>query len=389
VKFDGVGNMYIANQVNNVIRKISASGIIATIAGSGVAGYMGDGGQATDSKLYIPDDVAFDADGNLYIADGGNAVIRKINTLGVITTFAGIIGGGFGGDGGPAIAAQLNDPFGIVFDNIGNLYFSDGGNYRVRKISTSGIITTVAGTGISGCSGDGVPATAAQFKIPGYLAISSTGEIYIPDWECRTVRKINNLGIISTVAGGGSETGDGIPATAALLNSPEAVVIDNSGNLYISSYTTCAIRKVSTSGIISTVVGDNTCGYSGDGGPATAAEINQEAICSYVDAGGDLYIADSKNNRIRKVTYPSTAIGNVTNTAQAISIYPNPAQNEITITAPDKIETITITNMIGQSVPTPVISMKERESILNVASLPGGVYFVSVNEVHVGKMVKE
>jgi hypothetical protein len=146
---------------------------------------------------------------------------------------------------------------------------------------------------------------------------------------------------------------------------------------------------VSTSGIISTVVGDNTCGYSGDGGPATAAEINQEAICSYVDAGGDLYIADSKNNRIRKVTYPSTAIGNVTNTAQAISIYPNPAQNEITITAPDKIETITITNMIGQSVPTPVISMKERESILNVASLPGGVYFVSVNEVHVGKMVKE
>ena len=381
--------MYIANQVNNVIRKISASGIIATIAGSGVAGYMGDGGQATDSKLYIPDDVAFDADGNLYIADGGNAVIRKINTLGVITTFAGIIGGGFGGDGGPAIAAQLNDPFGIVFDNIGNLYFSDGGNYRVRKISTSGIITTVAGTGISGCSGDGVPATAAQFKIPGYLAISSTGEIYIPDWECRTVRKINNLGIISTVAGGGSETGDGIPATAALLNSPEAVVIDNSGNLYISSYTTCAIRKVSTSGIISTVVGDNTCGYSGDGGPATAAEINQEAICSYVDAGGDLYIADSKNNRIRKVTYPSTAIGNVTNTAQAISIYPNPAQNEITITAPDKIETITITNMIGQSVPTPVISMKERESILNVASLPGGVYFVSVNEVHVGKMVKE
>ena len=389
MKFDGVGNMYIANQVNNVIRKISASGIIATIAGSGVAGYMGDGGQATDSKLYIPDDVAFDADGNLYIADGGNAVIRKINTLGVITTFAGIIGGGFGGDGGPAIAAQLNDPFGIVFDNIGNLYFSDGGNYRVRKISTSGIITTVAGTGISGCSGDGVPATAAQFKIPGYLAISSTGEIYIPDWECRTVRKINNLGIISTVAGGGSETGDGIPATAALLNSPEAVVIDNSGNLYISSYTTCAIRKVSTSGIISTVVGDNTCGYSGDGGPATAAEINQEAICSYVDAGGDLYIADSKNNRIRKVTYPSTAIGNVTNTAQAISIYPNPAQNEITITAPDKIETITITNMIGQSVPTPVISMKERESILNVASLPGGVYFVSVNEVHVGKMVKE
>ncbi len=393
LKFDHYGNLYIADDNNNVIRKISTSGIITTVVGNGygagsliTGGYAGDGGPATTAELWGPTDIVFDAMDNMYISDNSNQVIRKISTSGIITTIAGTGVVGYNGDNQAATAAQLNDPFGLVFDGSNNLYFSDGGNRRVRKINTSGIITTVAGNGTPGITGDGGLATNAQLRMPCWLAISPSGDIYIPDHISNTVRKINNMGIITTVAGNGGlgASGDGGPATAASIQGCEAIVFDNLGNYYISSYVNCSIRKVNADGIISTVVGNDTCGYSGDRGPATAAHIEGDAVCSAVDAYGNLYIADSRNNRIRRVVYDEAAVNEVNKAMNNLRIYPNPAQNQVTIKSTTAIEGVEVVNMIGQVV-TPTFgkgsgqAASSKEVLLDIRSLPAGVYFVKVN----------
>ena len=391
IKLNG-GNIYIADFFNNVIRKINSEGIITTIVGDGygagtltTGGYSGDGGPATDAELNAPADMAFDASGQMYFDDNGNAVIRKVSTSGIITTIAG--GGTSGlGDGGQATAAQLNDPFGLIFDHSGNLYFSDAGNRRVRKINTSGIITTIAGTGMPGYSGDNGPATAAELRIPCWLGIDASDNIYIPDWVSHCVRKVNSAGIITTIAGNGmaGNTGDGGLATAAAINSPCAVVFDNFGNLYISSYDNCLIRKISPSGIITTVVGKDTCGYNGDGILATSAQINQQAICSAIDPYGNLYIADSYNNRIRRIVYDETEVNTVNKTPNNISIYPNPAHNEVTIKSTTAIESVEVVNMMGQVVASSLgkgsgQAASSKEVLLDIRSQPAGVYFVKVS----------
>jgi len=205
------------------------------------------------------------------------------------------------------------------------------------------------------------------------------------------VRKVDGSGIITTVAGNGvaSDTGDGGQATAASIYAPEAIVFDASGNFYISNGISCTIRKVNTSGIITTVAGNDTCGYSGDGGLATDAEINIEALCTAIDGSSNLYIADYENNRIRRVTYNAEGVNSANNTPEKITIYPNPAHDEVTIKATDKIESIEILNLIGQQVASPQPSAKEREMLLSVSYMPNGVYFVKVNGVYGGKFVKE
>ena len=392
VKFDQFGNMYVSDQLNNVVRKINRSGIITTVVGNGygagilgMGGYSGDGGPATDAELFQTGDIVFDAIGNMYVSDNGNQVIREINTSGIITTIA---GGGISGlgDGGAATAAQLNDPFGLVFDNIGNLYFSDRSNHRVRKINTLGIIATIAGNGIAGNTGDGFPATDAQISAPSWLAISPSGELYIPDWESHCIRKINSAGIITTVAGNGTSTisGDGGPATAAGLSACDAITFDNFGNYFISNVTHCLIRKVDASGIITTVIGDDTCGYSGDGGLATNARISSYNVCSATDADGNLYFADGYNNRVRMDTYHPVGVNEVNRIANNISIYPNPAQNEVTIKSTIAIESVEVVNMMGQVVASPFgkgsgQAASSKEVLLDIRSLPAGVYFVKVS----------
>ncbi len=300
---DASGNLYIAEQANNRIRKISASGIISTVAGNGSFGFSGDDGVATSASLYYPTHVAVDASGNLYIADQGNNRIRKVSPSGIISTVAGNGSAGFSGDGGLATAASLYRPQGVAVDALGNLYIADISNQRIRKVNTSGIISTVAGIGSFGFSGDGGSATAASLHNPSGVAVDASGNLYIADYSNYRIRKVNTSGIISTVAGNSSYgfSGDGGSATAARLNNPIGVAVDASGNLYIADENNNRIRKVSPSGIISTVAGNGISGFSGDGGAATAASLNYPRGV-VVDGSGNLYIADKDNYRIRKVS---------------------------------------------------------------------------------------
>ncbi len=301
VAVDGSGNLYISDCYNHRIRKVDTSGIITTVAGNGILGYSGDGGPATEAQLCYPDGVAVDTAGNLYIADTSNDRIRKVDTSGIITTVAGNGIEGYSGDGGPATDAQLSIPRGLAVDAQGSLYIADTSNSRIRKVDTNGIITTVAGNGTYGSSGDGGPAIEAQCRYPNSVAVDNEGNLYITDFRVWRVRKVDTSGIITTVAGNGAQgySGDGGPATEAKIYKPTDVAVDASGNLYIAVSPYNHVRKVNTSGIITTIAGGGTSGL-GDGGLATEAQLSfPDGVA--VDTAGNLYIADTSNYRVRKV----------------------------------------------------------------------------------------
>ena len=303
IAFDGVGNCYF-EQYDYRIRKISPSGIISTIAGNGIAGFSGDGSLATSGQINTSGGVAADSVGNIYIADMYNQRIRRVDVAtGIISTYGGNGIMGFSGDGGQATAAELTTPAYLCIDNNGNLYFPDETNFRIRKINAAGIISTVAGTGVGGSSGDGGQATAAQLHYTAGLRTDHIGNLFFSDNN--KVRKIDMAtGIITTVAGTGF-SGDGGPATNATFFLVQDVAVDIIGNLYICDNDNSRIRKVSTSGVISTLVGDGLSSFSGDGGPSTSAELNNAQGIA-VNMCGDLFICDLNNNRIRKVTFPTT-----------------------------------------------------------------------------------
>lgn len=292
-------------------------GTMTTVAGNGMGGYSGDDGPATNAELSTPTGVAFDGGRNMFIADSKNNVIRRVDaSTGVITTIAGNGIAGYSGDGGPATSAQLNGPTHAVFDRTVNLYITDANNNRIRKVdSSTGLITTVAGNGISGFSGDGGPATSAELNFPDGVGLDSEGNLYIGDAANNRIRKINvTTGVITTVAGNGfaGYAGGGGLATNAELNFPSRPAIDNFGNIYIADYSNNRVRKVDAStNIITTVAGDGTAGYSGDGGSAAYAQLNGPLSVT-VDAAGNLYIGDLNNERIRVVnttTNQATLLG--------------------------------------------------------------------------------
>ncbi len=300
---DASGNVYMVDAYNNIVRKISTSGIITLFAGSAGGGYSGDGGAATAATLSGCNGLAMDASGNLYISDASNYRVRKVNTSGVISTFAGNGTTGYSGDGGAATAAKLGIITSVACDASGNVYISDYGNSRIRKVNSSGIISTYAGTGTSGFSGDGGAATAANISNVASIATDGAGNLYLLDNTNHRLRKVNTSGIISTVAGTGSSGsgGDGGPATAAQLNRPSGVFVSNAGNIYISDQYNNRVRRINTSGIITSVAGTGTSGFSGDGGAATAAMLNLPTSVT-TDASGNIIIGEYSNYRIRKVT---------------------------------------------------------------------------------------
>ncbi len=297
-------------------------GNLKTIAGNGTAGYSGDGGAATAAELNDPDGVNFDGQGNMYIADVVNNVIRKVDTSGNITTVAGNGTAGFSGDGGLATAAELNGPFGVTPDSAGNLYIQDTLNARIRRVdATTGIITTIAGNGTFGLTGDGGPATAAEVAEVQGSRFDKAGNLYVAQCGPAAIRKIDTAGTITTVAGTGIDgfSGDGGPATSAQLNCASGVAVDAAGDLFIADYLNNRIREVNVDGIINTIAGNGTPGFTGDGGPALAAEINLPNDVD-VDAAGDVYIADSGNNRIREIDTTgviTTVVGGLNNAGSA------------------------------------------------------------------------
>jgi hypothetical protein len=312
VAVDSAGNLYIADFLNQRIRKVDASGTITTVAGNGTAGFSGDNGPATSAELYNPYVVTVDSAGNLYIADTYNSRIRKVDTSGTITTVAGNGTQGYNGDNIRATSAELWYPIGVAVDSAGNLYIVDSGNYRIRKVDTSGTITTVAGNGTAGYNGDNIPATSAELSNPVGVAVDSAGNVYIADTYNQRIRKVETSGTMTTVAGNGTAgyNGDNIPATSAELQYPYGVAVDSAGNVYIADLDNSRIRKMDTVGTITTVAGTGTQGYSGDNGPATSAEL-QYPFDVVVDSVGNLYVADTHNSRVRKVTNGRTNFGPV------------------------------------------------------------------------------
>ena len=312
---DGAGNVYMADEKNNRVRMVDKNGVITTFAGSGTAGFGGDGGQAAQAQLNAPTGVCTDTAGNVYINDISNFRVRKVSPGGVITTVAGngqgssVVGTNFGtlGDGGPAISASFSIVIRCATDRGGNLYVVDQGAHCVRKIDTGGTISTFAGRCVTtaasnGYSGDGGPATAAMLNNPTSLTFDGQGNLYITDQFNHRIRRVDSSGTIQTVAGNGSQTfsGDGGPATAAGIPYPGSAVLDPAGNLFIVDSVDNRVREVA-GGTINTIAGTGAAAYSGDNGPPVQATLNSPFGIT-LDASGNLYLADSSNNRIRKIS---------------------------------------------------------------------------------------
>lgn len=307
---DSSGNVYIADSHNSMVREdVKSTSLVNFFAGNGTYGYLGDGGSATSAELEYPSGVAKDSLGNIYIADTNNCLVRKVNTAGTISTFAGLVVGGtsprcgYNGDGGAATAAELYSPYGVAVDTKNNVYIADYSNHVVRKVSTAGIITTLAGIGqLPGYSGDGGPAANALLNSPTAVAVDPAGNVFIADYYNCRVREINAAtSIITTVAGNGncSFTGDGLAIDNG-IGYPEGVAVDANDNLFIGDYNQ-RVRWVNPQGFMTTVAGTGTAGYGGDGGSATAALLYQPTGIA-LDSAGDILISDYNNFRVRSIT---------------------------------------------------------------------------------------
>lgn len=314
VAIDKDGNVYIADHENYRIRKIDKNtGIITTVIGTGVPGYSGDNGSATEARIDHPHGMTIDKYGNIFIADTYNHCIRKITkSTGIITTIAGTGFDGYSGDGGPAMEAQLSSPYGITVDTVGNIYIADRNNNCIRKVTVAtGNISTIAGTGVGGFSGDEVPASEAELYHPSDVCLDKNENLYIADYRNHRIRKVDKVtGIISTIAGTGTPgfSGDTGIATGAQLNYPIGVTIDAVENIYIAEYVNHCVRKINASaGIITSIAGTGVEGYSGDGDVAMNAKLSYPSAVE-TDAFCSVYIVDYLNNRIRKITNLAPAL---------------------------------------------------------------------------------
>ena len=307
--YDAAGNLYVADRDNHVVRMISPAGTVTTVAGNGQQGFTGDGGPATSAALNTPSGVVVDASGNLYIADSHNHRIREVSG-GTIKTVAGNGTAGFTGDGGVATAAELDLPSAVAVDASGNLYIADTNNQRIRVLKGT-TISTVAGNGEESLAGDGGPAISASLDTPTGVAVDTSGRVYIADRHNQRIRVVDSTGTISTLAGSASGLfggfgGDGASAAAAALAKPTGVWVDAAGNVWVADTGNQRIREIND-GAIATVAGTDTQGYAGDGGPTTAAMLNAPRA-AIADNSGNLVMADTLNQRVRSSTLPTLVL---------------------------------------------------------------------------------
>lgn len=332
VTLDKNGDLYICDIGNRRIRKVTPAfgGIISTVAGNGTAGFSGDGAPAIYAQMDGALDIAIDFRGNVYFADGGNNRVRKISSAGIVTTYAGTGATSYNGDGIPATSANLNGPTSVCADDTGNIYIVDRLNNRIRKVDTFGFINTIVGNGAVGFSPDGGKADTAPVKEIWFARVDRHGLLFFCDNY--RLRKINTLGQLVTIAGNGIEgdAGDGGPALSAELRI-SAMALDTSGNAYIACGSSNKVRRVSTDGTINTVAGSGLVGYSGDGGNPLSAKLHG---CSgvAVSDNGDIFISDLANHRIRMVTTHSVGLTETRKGNASIDIYPNPAHDLVTVT---------------------------------------------------------
>lgn len=309
IALDSSGNLFIADQFNDRIRKLATDGTISTVAGTGTADYDGDGELATSADIHDPCGIVVDSSGNIYFSDTYNAVVRKVAKSGIISTYAGTGTAGSTGDGADATLATLDHPIGLALDSSGRLYIADTANSKIRMVASDGTISTVAGTGVVGSVGDGGPAVSALLNRPQGIAFDAAGNLYIADSANHLVRKVTPDGTITTVAGNGTAGyfGDGGPATQASLWYPKSVLVDAAGKILIVDSFNSRIRVVATNGIITTLAGSAIIGDQGDGGDALKAQLRFPSSVALASSG-KIYIADTQNSRIRLLTPTSEAV---------------------------------------------------------------------------------
>jgi sugar lactone lactonase YvrE len=305
VAVDAQGRLYIADTEHHRIRRIvlgEENPKIETIAGTGLPGFNGDDRPAVEAHLNFPRGLAVDAEGNLYVADTFNHRVRKITPEGMILTVAGTGRAGFSGDGDLAVRAELRFPLAVAVDVEGRLYIADAGNNRVRRVDRDGVIVTIVGTGKRGFEGDGGPATAAALDTPAALAFDKEGHLLIADMGNHRIRRVDSSGTITTLAGKGTpgSAGDGGAAKDAELNTPGGLAVDGEGTIFIADSGNHRVRKIGSDGNISAVTGTGTAGLGGDGALASAATLNFPTGLA-IAPDGQLVIADTFNHRVRKL----------------------------------------------------------------------------------------
>ena len=382
VALDDTGNLYICDLYLSRIRKVSPAygGIITTYAGTGTGGYSGDGGPAIFAQILHPLNIATDHHGNVFFVDG-NERIRKINSAGIITTVAGTGTAGYNGDGIPATAAQLSAPIDLTVDNTGNIYIVDYGNFRIRKVDTAGIIHTIAGTGIDGFSPDGSIADTSKIGSAWCIKINDAGVIYFGD--SARIRQIDTSGIITTVAGNGIDgfSPDGSIADTSKIAVGGGIFLDTHGNLYIADAEHVVVRMVNLAdgagAIIKTIAGNGIGGFSGDGGPPLLAEFSSPSGI-VVDDSDDVYIGDRGNSRVRLITKHPLQVKNIAPNSDAIDVYPNPCYDHYTIqtnSADDDEVQVSITDIMGVEVSK--YKMRTNQPYTFQTDLPPGVYCIT------------